>query len=248
MRKTKSQHVHCECHQKGHTEEDCPDNQRDGEHIPHTCCCQHNSRCTCSLKKEQKEQKISHLGKFKPCDGRATVSTEIDHSNLLGTMSDREVGVSTTMFKSGTHSYPLNHDIPLLNSQQDGSLLEHFPERWFTSYNQASEYGSLPVVQPQFNSDGYLGDLSMNNYNYVPNEPPFYDSLPQFEPFNPLFTSPGAGVSEMADCASITQSHFLPITGQNVRNDVSALGGAEGWNRERSGVANATQLGEGFFE
>jgi len=137
-------------------------------------------------------------------------------------MSDREVGVSTTMFKSGTHSYPLNHDIPLLNSQQDGSLLEHFPERWFTSYNQASEYGSLPVVQPQFNSDGYLGDLSMNNYNYVPNEPPFYDSLPQFEPFNPLFTSPGAGVSEMADCASITQSHFLPITGQ------------DGLNRERS--------------
>lgn len=71
MRKNRSQHVHCECHDKGHPKEDCPQDKNGGKNgecqctsitstvvivlEPHTCCCQHGSRCTCSLKKEHLE-------------------------------------------------------------------------------------------------------------------------------------------------------------------------------------------------
>ncbi|RMZ74935.1 hypothetical protein DV737_g5602, partial [Chaetothyriales sp. CBS 132003] len=51
MRKARAQHVHCECPQKGHSREDCP-NDKNGKHEPGTCCCQHTSKCTCAAKKD----------------------------------------------------------------------------------------------------------------------------------------------------------------------------------------------------
>ncbi|RMZ92012.1 hypothetical protein DV736_g734, partial [Chaetothyriales sp. CBS 134916] len=52
MRKTRAQHVHCECMQKGHSREDCP-HDKDGNHVEAgTCCCQHTSKCTCAAKKD----------------------------------------------------------------------------------------------------------------------------------------------------------------------------------------------------
>ncbi|KIV95689.1 hypothetical protein PV10_03312 [Exophiala mesophila] len=52
LRKARSQHVKCECHDKAHGKEDCPQDKTENKTEPHTCCCQHGSRCTCSLKKD----------------------------------------------------------------------------------------------------------------------------------------------------------------------------------------------------
>lgn len=70
LRKSRSQHVKCECHDNSHTKENCPHDKHDGNHglaalqqfgekdeadtrtDPQTCCCSHGSRCNCALKKE----------------------------------------------------------------------------------------------------------------------------------------------------------------------------------------------------
>ena len=70
LRKSRSQHVKCECHDKSHSKENCPHDKHDGKHgipalqttqgsqgadcspDPHTCCCSHGSRCNCALKTE----------------------------------------------------------------------------------------------------------------------------------------------------------------------------------------------------
>ncbi|KAJ9607157.1 hypothetical protein H2200_008229 [Cladophialophora chaetospira] len=70
LRKSRSQHVKCECQDKAHSKENCPHDKHDGKHgapapnhtpgqhdaddrtDPQTCCCQHGSRCNCALKKE----------------------------------------------------------------------------------------------------------------------------------------------------------------------------------------------------
>ena len=70
LRKSRAQHVKCECHDKTHSAEDCPHDKQDGNHgvptlhhpeeghdadahtDPQTCCCSHGSRCTCALKTE----------------------------------------------------------------------------------------------------------------------------------------------------------------------------------------------------
>ncbi|KAK5956689.1 hypothetical protein OHC33_002175 [Knufia fluminis] len=55
LRKSRSQHVRCECHDKSHAKEDCPhlkDIQEQNGSPPNACCCGHGERCTCSLKKE----------------------------------------------------------------------------------------------------------------------------------------------------------------------------------------------------
>ncbi|KAK5093514.1 hypothetical protein LTR24_004225 [Lithohypha guttulata] len=57
LRKNRSQHVKCECHDKSHAKEDCPhlkelQDQNGSPPGSNTCCCGHGERCTCSLKKE----------------------------------------------------------------------------------------------------------------------------------------------------------------------------------------------------
>lgn len=74
LRKNRSQHVRCECHDKSHAKEDCPhlkDFQQEGSggkaqavsthnsaltrvtgSPPSTCCCGHGGKCSCALKKD----------------------------------------------------------------------------------------------------------------------------------------------------------------------------------------------------
>ena len=79
LRKARSQHVHCECQQKGHSKEDCHQEKGDvkqGQGLcilywnwltrlePGTCCCQHTGKCTCALKKDHLEavpEDIPHM-------------------------------------------------------------------------------------------------------------------------------------------------------------------------------------------
>ncbi|EXJ95305.1 hypothetical protein A1O1_00425 [Capronia coronata CBS 617.96] len=52
LRKARSQHVKCECHDKAHPKDECPHVKTENKAEPHTCCCTHGQRCTCSLKKD----------------------------------------------------------------------------------------------------------------------------------------------------------------------------------------------------
>ena len=79
LRKARSQHVHCECQQKGHSKDDCQHEKGDGKQgkaakifvrapltvlEPGTCCCQHTGKCTCALKKDHLEavpEDITHM-------------------------------------------------------------------------------------------------------------------------------------------------------------------------------------------
>ncbi|KAI4086732.1 MAG: hypothetical protein LQ348_007265 [Seirophora lacunosa] len=67
LRKSRASHVKCECGEKAHTKEECPD-LGSASHLKETpavqaslgnatsdgksCCCTHGARCTCALKKE----------------------------------------------------------------------------------------------------------------------------------------------------------------------------------------------------
>lgn len=102
LRKNRSQHVKCECHDKSHAKEDCPhlkdiqEGASGSASATNTCCCGHGARCTCSLKKEpyldtvpedltqilahQKEPRTQHRGpNHNNHDSKPTVFTNGHH-------------------------------------------------------------------------------------------------------------------------------------------------------------------------
>ncbi|KIW36591.1 hypothetical protein, variant [Exophiala oligosperma] len=233
MRKTRSQHIHCECHQKGHIEEDCPDNKPDGEHIPHTCCCQHISKCTCSLKKEHlesvledslslippKEQIRPRPTNMNSCQSKATFYTNNHHFALLGATNDPAKDLSTLAVNPSNYPYSLTNSTSSSNSQQDMSVPEQSPDSWFMSYEQAHQYRWLPVDLSRYDFDSAenLQDSSLNNSNYIASDPPSYEAFEQFDLLNPGFTYPSGGISVAEDYALV----------DSLQNDTSSQDG--GW-------------------
>ena len=111
LRKSRSQHVKCECHDKAHSKENCPHDKHDGKHgapltdrlkgghaadtrtDPQTCCCSHGSRCNCALKTEP------HLDPV-PEDVPQYIQSQ-DHAKQWHNKNSHDP--KTTVFTNGHH-------------------------------------------------------------------------------------------------------------------------------------------------
>ncbi|KAL8736394.1 MAG: hypothetical protein Q9181_002427 [Wetmoreana brouardii] len=100
LRKARASHVKCECGEKPHSKDECPDlgspsdhGEKTTEADAKTCCCTHGARCTCALKKEYLES-VPETGLPKPSMSLAARKPRLQANNSES---------SLTHFTNGHH-------------------------------------------------------------------------------------------------------------------------------------------------
>ncbi|KAK5030297.1 hypothetical protein LTR13_008316 [Exophiala sideris] len=190
LRKARSQHVKCECHDKAHSKEDCPHEKAEGKSEPNTCCCQHGSRCTCSLKKdldpvpEDIPQLIQPKEQHKPRpnhnshEAKTTVFTN-GHHKPVHKFNDAHNQLGAP-YKIPSRSNSLHGHREIAQRSSDNLLLTRSTKPYHESPLHNSMTDAMQIAQRQVRSEHNSPILGPQN---IANPPQFRDlNLPQFDP------------------------------------------------------------------
>ncbi|KAH9211911.1 hypothetical protein DL95DRAFT_305125 [Leptodontidium sp. 2 PMI_412] len=233
LRKSRSQHVRCDCGEKAHSKIGCSnDTDSQGEY---GCCCSHTGRCTCALKKEHLDP-VPESDSDEPSLSSATTS-EKRRPRALTAQSDGGLTIFTNGHHKPVHKHnnmaskcglpyvvPRAHSIhgpspsglanrsvdnlPHTNTIDALHSDSHIKDSMVSAQQEQrmvkSEHGS-PHIIPQSNLDQLNGQLPPLDLSTIPGEFNFLQSLDGFAAV-PDHEAPmfSAGLSS----ASIDWSHY----------------------------------------
>ena len=233
LRKARSQHVHCECQQKGHSKEDCQHEKGDGkqgktatipvrapltELEPGTCCCQHTGKCTCALKKDHLEavpEDVTHMLQARESpkprhlnmnshESKATVFTN-GHHKPVHKFNDAHNQLGAP-YKIPSRSSTIHGHREIAQRSHDNLPLTNKsarPHHESPLHNLMTPPGQTRMVKSEHNSP-HLGPTIMSNHDLANDF-----SIPAFNP-NEYSYSPFGSNNSPAPTNVAQPDHNLP--------------------------------------